>query len=77
MLRNVLMRIPAALLALALMTAPAWSVSDSEITVYITKTGHKYHRESCQYLRQSKIKTTLEKAKAKGLEPCKVCTPPK
>jgi methylphosphotriester-DNA--protein-cysteine methyltransferase len=44
--------------------------------VYITKTGKCYHRESCTYLKQSKIKTTLAEAKKKHLKPCKKCKPP-
>ena len=46
------------------------------VTVYITKTGKKYHRDGCRYLSQSKIKTTLKDAKANGYTPCKVCRPP-
>ena len=45
-------------------------------TVYITKTGKKYHRDGCRYLSQSKIKTTLKEAKANGYTACKVCHPP-
>jgi hypothetical protein len=45
-------------------------------TVYITKTGKKYHKEGCRYLSQSKIKTTLKEAKANGYTACKVCHPP-
>lgn len=45
------------------------------VTVYKTNTGKKYHREGCQHLK-SKIETTLENAKALGLKPCKVCSPP-
>lgn len=45
------------------------------VTVYKTNTGKKYHREGCQHLK-SKIETTLESAKALGLKPCKVCSPP-
>ncbi|MCB1221324.1 MAG: hypothetical protein H7A35_00040 [Planctomycetales bacterium] len=44
--------------------------------VYVTKTGKKYHMDGCQYLRKSKIKTTLADAR-KAYEPCKVCKPPK
>ncbi|MCB1188458.1 hypothetical protein KDL29_14945 [bacterium] len=43
--------------------------------VYVTKTGKKYHLDGCQYLRQSKIKTTLAEAR-KAYDPCKVCKPP-
>lgn len=55
-----------------------WSCStlNSEAqTVYITKTGEKYHRETCRYLRYSKQSITLLDAKKKGYERCKVCKP--
>ena len=45
------------------------------VTVYITRTGKKYHRDGCRYLSQSKIKTTLKEAKPNGYTPCKVCHP--
>ncbi|MDD3719518.1 MAG: thermonuclease family protein [Actinomycetota bacterium] len=40
-----------------------------DVTVYITKTGEKYHSDGCQYLRQSKIPISLSDAKARGYEP--------
>ena len=43
--------------------------------VYVTKTGRKYHRSECTYLK-SKIKTTVEKAVGDGFTPCNVCKPP-
>jgi len=46
------------------------------LTVYITRTGKKYHRDGCRYLSQSKFPISLKDAKAKGYEPCKVCHPP-
>jgi hypothetical protein len=45
-------------------------------TVYVTKTGKKYHLDGCQYLRLSKIETTLASAKQRGYEACLVCKPP-
>jgi len=52
------------------------SIHESQETiVYITKTGTKYHKSSCRYLNQSKIKTTLKKAVAAGNVACKVCKP--
>ena len=52
------------------------STADSEDrTVYITPNGNCYHTEYCRYLRGNKIKTTLKKAKAKGLRACLVCSP--
>ena len=46
------------------------------VTVYITKTGKKYHLDGCRSLSHSKIKTTLKEAKANGYTACKVCHPP-
>ncbi len=43
-------------------------------TVYITKTGSKYHRSGCRYLSKSKIAISLEDAKA-SYDPCSVCKP--
>lgn len=45
------------------------------IIVHITKTGSKYHRAGCKYLKTD-IEVTLEEALNKGLSPCKVCNPP-
>lgn len=45
-------------------------------TVYVTRTGKKYHRERCRSLSRSKIKTTVKEAQANGYTPCKVCRPP-
>ena len=57
---------------------PAAQVSQDpqSVTVYITKTGKKYHRDGCRYLRQSRIPVTLKDAKANGYTPCSVCRPP-
>jgi hypothetical protein len=45
-------------------------------TVYITRTGKKYHRDGCRYLAASKIPISLKDAKTKGYTACKVCHPP-
>lgn len=44
--------------------------------VYITKTGKRYHRSGCSSLSKSKIESTIEQARAKGLTPCQKCNPP-
>jgi hypothetical protein len=49
----------------------------AKITVYITRTGEKYHRDGCRYLSRSKIATTLKDAIANGYGPCSVCKPPR
>lgn len=44
-------------------------------TVYVTRTGAKYHRGTCRYLHSSKIPTTLANAK-ESYTACSVCRPP-
>jgi hypothetical protein len=44
--------------------------------VYIAKTGTKYHRSTCRYVKRSKIAKTLSWAKAHHYGACKVCKPP-
>jgi len=48
----------------------------SAITVYITNTGEKYHRDGCQYLSHSQIPISLTNAKNQGYTPCSRCDPP-
>jgi hypothetical protein len=43
------------------------------ITVYITKSGKKYHSSGCRSLSKSKIPISLEEAKSRGYEPCSLC----
>jgi competence protein ComEC len=45
--------------------------------VYITATGECYHRASCRYLSQSKIRISLRSARSQGYRPCSVCDPPR
>jgi len=53
-------------------------LSDSAFsqTVYITRTGAKYHDDGCRYLSRSKFKTTLKEAKESQYTACSVCKPP-
>jgi endonuclease YncB( thermonuclease family) len=44
-------------------------------TVYVTRTGEKYHRAGCSALRKSQIAKSLADAKA-AYEPCQLCNPP-
>lgn len=46
-------------------------------TVYTTKTGEKYHKSNCKYLKYSKKEYKLEKAIALGFSACSVCKPNK
>ncbi len=45
-------------------------------TVYVTKSGKKYHRAQCQFLAKSKISINVAQAKKRGFTPCKICKPP-
>jgi len=55
--------------------APA-KPSSKSTTVYVTKTGSKYHVSGCGYLSKSKIAISLKDAKASGCTPCSRCDPP-
>lgn len=47
----------------------------NEETVYVTKTGTKYHKSSCRYVAKSKIAITKTEAQKKGYKACSVCKP--
>lgn len=40
--------------------------------VYVTDTGHKYHKLGCSYLK-SQTETTVENALSEGYTPCSRC----
>ncbi len=44
-------------------------------TVYITRTGTKYHRAGCRHLARSSVPISRKEAEARGYAPCKVCRP--
>ena len=66
------MKILKLLLFLGLM---AFTFEISAQTIYVTKTGEKYHKSSCRYLKNSKNEITLEVAKSRGFTACSVCKP--
>ena len=51
------------------------SAPSTSYTVYITKTGEKYHRDGCRYLKKSQIAIDKDDAVAQGYTPCSVCNP--
>jgi hypothetical protein len=57
------------------LAAQGKKVDPATITVYVTKTGEKYHNDGCRYVRQSRIPMSLKEA-AKRFGPCSVCKPP-
>jgi hypothetical protein len=64
-----------ALRILLLFISLTLSYSISAQTVYTTKTGEKYHKSSCHYLKHSKKLIKLDRAKTLGYTACKVCKP--
>jgi endonuclease YncB( thermonuclease family) len=47
-----------------------------EEAVYVTRTGSKYHRPGCRYLRRRRRPVSLKEAK-RSYGPCSVCRPPR
>jgi len=47
----------------------------SSQTVYISKTGKKYHRKNCPTLKGKGTAISLSEALADGLTPCSICNP--
>lgn len=45
-------------------------------TVYVTKSGKKYHTENCRYLTKNTVAVDLSDAINKGYTACSVCKPP-
>jgi hypothetical protein len=43
-------------------------------TVYVTKSGKKYHTEKCRYAKNANA-VTISEAINRGLTPCSVCNP--
>ncbi|MBR5240249.1 MAG: hypothetical protein IKW04_06730 [Clostridia bacterium] len=44
-------------------------------TVYVTKSGTKFHRDGCSSLSKSKIPISYDDAISRGFEPCGRCKP--
>lgn len=51
------------------------TTNTNSAVVYVTKTGEKYHRAGCSYLKNSKIEMSLSDAKNKGYTACSKCNP--
>jgi hypothetical protein len=63
-------------LFLLVLVAGTLFAASADTTVYITKTGEKYHISSCASLRKSKIAISLGDAVARGYGRCQRCRPP-
>lgn len=56
--------------------SPKTSAENNDITVYVTKTGKKYHLVNCGSLGKSSTPIKLSDAKTRGYSPCGRCNPP-
>jgi hypothetical protein len=79
MFRKLLLAL-ALLFSVAVPSVPAQTARQSHVavqtkdcTVYVTRTGHRYHRAGCQYLKSSAIKMSRSEAIKGGYTPCKKC----
>jgi hypothetical protein len=52
----------------------AAELDEQRQTVYVIRTGKKYHSDRCRHLRRDPM--SLRDAKAKGYTVCEVCHPP-
>jgi hypothetical protein len=77
-MKKILAKLLPILLVFTFISVPVVPVkaASADTTVYITKTGSKYHSAGCKYLKKSKIETTLGAALDSGYEPCSVYKPP-
>ena len=44
-------------------------------TVYVTKTGKKYHEATCRYVSATASSLTVKEANSRDYTPCSVCKP--
>lgn len=56
-------------------STPQPQAQTQETTVYVTRTGAKYHRDGCRYLSRSRIPMSLSDAKL-SYSACSICRPP-
>lgn len=70
-------RVLALFLVFLLFSVPALQAvaAGGGVTVYVTRTGEKYHRDGCSYLK-SRIAISLQDAVNQGYTPCSRCQPP-
>jgi hypothetical protein len=59
--------------AVVVASAPVVNSNYGEQTVYIGKTGNRYHIQSCRTLKGKGIAVTLSEAQAQGRTACGVC----
>jgi hypothetical protein len=51
------------------------AIKPPPIVVYVTRSGERYHRTGCRYLRGGGVSTPVAEARVR-YSPCLVCMPP-
>ena len=54
-------------------TSEQSAAEKAECTVYVTRTGKRYHKEGCSSLRASRIPMSRKEAQQRGHTPCQRC----
>jgi hypothetical protein len=47
------------------------------VMVHVTRSGSRYHREGCRYVRGGAVPTPLDEARGSRYRPCSICRPPR
>jgi hypothetical protein len=74
-MQRTLSRLATVLVLLVAFTGTTLLAQSADTTVYVTKTGAKYHKAGCRSLSRSQIPMTLADA-SKRYAPCSICKPP-
>lgn len=64
--------VPSTVPTTAAVPSTIWSV-DADQNFYRTKSGNKYHKADCSYLKNSRILVSVDEIISEGYEPCSKC----
>ncbi len=64
--------VPVSEMTTVVVPSTIWSV-DADPNFYRTKSGTKYHKAECSYVKKSRILVTVEEIINEGYEPCSKC----
>lgn len=80
MVRTFLLAVAMAFVLVTPLAAPAPTIGSltqaqetRDCVVYVTRTGERYHKEWCSYLRYSRFAISRSEAIQRGYTPCKRC----
>jgi hypothetical protein len=77
LVRSTFMALALSLTILGSMAVATTTPVTGQETVYVTKSGKKYHTATCNFVKNGKTPMKLADAVKAGYTPCSVCNPPK